>query len=282
VIALAMPAYRIIAVVKTSVIVTTYNWKEALELVLRSFARQSRAPDELIIADDGSRPDTGELVRSWTARMPMPLVHLWQEDDGFRVARSRNRAIAACRGDYVILLDGDMVAHRDFVADHARAARRGYFIQGSRLVTGPAAGARMLREGLLDLPFWARDIQRRRHAIRNRMLSWLVYQHVRTDQDSIRSCNQGYWRDDLLRVNGFNERMVGWGREDNDIAARLYHVGVRRRQLKFAGLATHLYHNQRKPPGDNPNDVILRATIAGRLTRCEAGIDQHFGEFPQG
>jgi glycosyltransferase involved in cell wall biosynthesis len=195
------------------------------------------------------------------------------------VSRARNRAIAASRGDYVLLLDGDMVPHRDFVADHARAARRGCFIQGSRLVTGPMATRRMLRDGLLDLPFWARDIRRRRHAIRSRLLSWFVYQHVRSDQDAIRSCNQGYWRDDLVRTNGFDERMVGWGREDNDIAARLYHLGVKRRQLKFAGLAVHLHHNQRKPPGENPNDAILRDTIAGGRTRCEAGIDQHYAEF---
>jgi hypothetical protein len=179
----------------------------------------------------------------------------------------------------VLIVDGDMTLHQEFVHDHARAARRGYFIQGVRLLTEPAAAQRMLREKTLDLGFFSRGIRRRRHALRNRVLSWLVYQQIHTHQKALRSCNQGYWRDDLLKVNGFDERMVGWGREDNEIAVRLYNIGVRRRNLKFAALAIHLYHDVRHPVGVNPNDVILHATIAERHTRCQFGIDQHLAEF---
>jgi len=265
--------------VKISLIITTYNWKEALDLTFRSLARQTLMPMEIIVADDGSRADTGELVRAWAARLPVPVRHLWQEDLGFRLARSRNRAIAASRGDYVILIDGDMVLHQQFIADHACAARRGYFIQGVRLLTEPATAQRMLRDGTLDLGFFSPGIRRRRHTIRNRALSWLLYQQIHTHQKAIRGSNQAYWRDDLLRVNGFDERMVGWGREDNEIAARCYHIGVRRRNLKFAALAIHLYHAVRHPVGINPNDVILRATLQQRRTRCELGVDQHLAEF---
>jgi glycosyltransferase involved in cell wall biosynthesis len=265
--------------VNISLIVTTYNWKEALDLTFRSLARQTVMPTEIIIADDGSRADTGELVRAWGERMPVPVRHLWQEDLGFRLARSRNRAIAASRGDYLILIDGDLVLHEQFINDHARAARRGYFIQGVRLLTEPSAAARMLHEGTLNLGFLSRGIRRRRHTIRNRALSWLLYQQIHTHQKAIRGSNQAYWRDDLLRVNGFDERMVGWGREDNEIAARCYNIGVRRRNLKFAALAIHLYHEIRHPVGINPNDVILQATIRQHRTRCELGIDQHLAEF---
>ena len=264
---------------KISLIVTTYNWKEALDLTFRSLARQAVMPMEIIIADDGSRTDTAELVQDWSGRLPVPVRHLWQEDAGFRLARSRNRAIAASRGDYVILIDGDMVLHEQFVSDHARAARHGYFVQGVRLLTRPATARRMLREGILDLGFFSPGIRRRRHTIRNHALSWLLYQRVHTHQKAIRGSNQAYWRDDLLRVNGFDERMVGWGREDNEIAARCYYIGVRRRNLKFAALAIHLYHDARYPVGSNPNDPILRATIQQRCTRCELGIDQHLAEF---
>lgn len=260
---------------KTSLIVTTYNWKEALDLTLRSVARQSELPDEVLVADDGSRPDTAELVQSWTARLPIPVRHVWQEDEGFRLARSRNRAIAAASGEYIIIVDGDMSLHRHFIADHKRAARRGYFIQGARALTTERASRRMLEEGILDAGFFSPGIQRRRHTIRNRFLSWLVYQHVRTDQKAIRGSNQGYWKDDLIRVNGFDENMLGWGGEDNEIAARLYHIGVKRRQLKFAGLAIHLFHESRKQVDNQHNRALLRATIQERRTRCERGLDQH-------
>ncbi|MGC3982710.1 MAG: glycosyltransferase family 2 protein [Steroidobacteraceae bacterium] len=260
---------------KTSLIITTYNWKEALDLVLRSVARQSELPDEVLIADDGSRSDTAELVAEWARRLPVPVRHVWQEDLGFRLARSRNRAIAAARGDYLIIIDGDMVLHRHFIADHKRAAQPGYFIQGVRLLTEPETSRKMLAEGLMDLGFFASGVRRRRHTLRWPWLSWCLLQHVRTDQKAIRGSNQAYWKKDLLSVNGFDEQMVGWGREDNEIAARLYHSGIKRRNLKFAGLTIHLYHHQRKPQGENPNDRILRATQQQKLTRCQLGVDQY-------
>jgi glycosyltransferase involved in cell wall biosynthesis len=264
---------------KTSLIITTYNWKEALGLVFRSIERQTEMPDEILVADDGSRPDTAQLVAEWATKLPMPVRHIWQEDVGFRLARSRNRAIAASHGDYLIVIDGDMVLHRDFVGDHKRAARSGCFIQGVRLFTGPDTSQRMLAEGILDLGFFSRDIKRRRHTIRNRWLSWCILQHERTDQQAIRGSNQAFWKKDLLLVNGFDERMSGWGREDNDIVARLYHCGLKRRNLKFAGLTIHLFHQQRKPDGENPNDRFLRETIEKRSTRCELGLEQHLAEF---
>jgi len=260
---------------KTSLIITTYNWKEALDLTLKSVVRQSEPPDEVLVADDGSKPDTAALVSSWSPRLSAPLVHVWQEDEGFRLARSRNRAIAAATGDYIVIVDGDMALHRHFIADHKRAAQRGFFIQGARALTDAAMGRRMLDNGIIDVGFFSSGVRRRRHTIRNRFLSWLVYQHVRTDQKAIRGSNQGYWRDDLVRVNGFDETMTGWGGEDNEIAARLYHTGIKRRQLKFAALATHIYHASRQPEGDTPNGRILDATVRTRKKRCELGLNQH-------
>lgn len=263
---------------KTSLIITTYNWKEALELVFRSIARQVEMPDEILVADDGSGADTAELIARWATRLPVPVRHIWQEDLGFRLARSRNRAIAAAIGDYIIIVDGDTVLHSHFVADHKRAARRGYFIQGVRLLTQPQMGQRMLSEGLLDVGFFAPHVRRRRHTVRNRLLSWLLFQQVHDHQKAIRGSNQAYWKADLLKVNGFDERMLGWGREDNEIAQRLYNVGIKRRNLKFAALTTHIYHHQRKPTGDNPNDRYLRETITNKRTSCELGINQYLSD----
>jgi glycosyltransferase involved in cell wall biosynthesis len=264
---------------KLSLIITTYNWKEALDLVLRSVERQSVMPDEVIVTDDGSRPDTAELIAGWQKRLRVPLRHLWQEDIGFRVSRARNRGIAAASGDFIVTVDGDMVLHTHFIEDYKRAAQPGYFIQGARLITGPTATARLLREGQLDLGFFSSDVKRRRHTIRNRFLSWLVLQRTHSNQKAIRSCNQGYWRADMLRVNGFDEAMIGWGREDNDIAERLYNIGIFRKNLKFAALAIHLFHNSRQPEGENPNDKYLRSTIKTKSVHCVAGVDQHLAEF---
>ncbi len=260
---------------KTSLIITTYNWKEALDLVFMSISRQSEFPDEILVADDGSREDTAALVAEWAARVPVPVRHIWQEDAGFRLARSRNRAIVAATGEYIIIIDGDMVLHQQFIADHKAAARTGYFIQGVRLLTGPTQAQRMLRQKIIDLGFFTGDVKRRRHLLRIPLLSWLIYQQVHSHQKAIRGSNQAFWKSDLVKVNGFDERMTGWGREDNEIAQRLYNAGVKRRNLKFAALTIHIHHNQRKPTGINPNDHFLQETIVNKSKWCKLGLNLH-------
>jgi len=263
-----------------SAIVTTYNWPQALRLVLKGLARQSRLPDEVIVADDGSREDTRALLREVARDFPVPLRHHWQEDIGFRAARSRNRAVAAARGDYVLMLDGDMVPHRDFVADHLRYAEAGSFVQGSRVLTTPALSQRMLAKDTIDLNVFTPQLERRRNALRAPLLATLnLHRAGRKPPRAIKTCNQGWFRSDLLKVNGFDERMEGWGREDSELAWRAWHAGIAPRHLRFAALAWHLYHQERHVEGESPNEVFLRETRASGRTWAERGIDQHLAEF---
>jgi glycosyltransferase involved in cell wall biosynthesis len=268
----------------TSLIITTYNRKDALALVLASVTRQRALPDEVIVADDGSRGDTREMLETIARDFPAPLRHSWQEDDGFRAARSRNRAIAAARGDYILLLDGDMLLHPEFVADHLRAAKHGCFVQGSRVLTSAELSAELLAEGRAAIPFFARGIQRRRNAMH---LPWLSNLHLRRSERNplprgIKTCNQGWWREDLLTINGFDERMIGWGREDDELATRALHAGLHCRQLRFAGLAYHLYHPERHQDGASSNDIYLQETRDKRATRASLGIDRHLQELAGG
>lgn len=264
--------------VRTSVVIVTYNWPEALRAVLHGLAVQNELPHEVIVTDDGSAEATRIMLRDMARDYPTRLVHLWQPDDGARMSRARNRGIAAANGDYIVFLDGDMVPRRHFMADHRAFARHGSFVQGSRLLPDEAASARLLADDRARLHFFSRGLDRRRHVLR---LPWMAraWARPRTDLRGIKSCNMAFWRDDLLAVNGFNEAMTGWGREDVELAARALHHGLRRRDLRFAGLATHLWHRSRKYRGRSINDDILDATLAQRLERCEQGIDAHLAEF---
>ena len=264
-----------------SLIITTYEWPRALNLVLTSVSRQRRMPDEVIVADDGSGPETARLVASWSHRLGAPMHHIWQENKGFRAGRSRNRAIAAARGEYIILLDGDMVVDEHFVADHENARAVGRFVQGPRIMTNAACTARMLKDELTSFGPFTPGLRRPHLALRN---SWLSRQRSRPQvtMSRVKSCNQGFWRSDLIAVNGFNERINGWGPEDKECVARLQHLGVRGMQLRFGGLAAHLHHETRAPAGRNPNDVILEATLAARSTRCDRGLDQYLADFAAG
>jgi glycosyltransferase involved in cell wall biosynthesis len=263
---------------RISVAIVTYNWPQALGLALKALARQSELPYEVIVTDDGSGPQTRECLESAARDYPVRLVHLWQPDDGARMSRARNRAIAAAQGEYVILLDGDMLASREFIADHHRFARRGCFAQGSRVLAGELRSQRMLQQDQVDLGFFSTGVERRRHTLR---LPWLAALYARPSMRTrgIKSCNMAFWREDLLRLNGFNEAMTGWGREDTELAARAFHAGLQRRDLRFSALAVHLHHSTRKNLVDNPNDRILENTRARGLIRCDTGLDQHLAEF---
>ena len=268
---------------RISIAVITYNWPQALELALRALAAQTELPYEVIVTDDGSRSATRDLLLRMACDYPTRLVHLWQPDEGARMSRARNCAIAAAQGDYLVLLDGDMVVERHFIADHRTFARRGCFVQGSRVLSNAPLAASMLdgKRPAAMPRFFSRGIERRRHTLRMPALAYWTTRPGRR-QGGIKSCNMAFWRDDLLRINGFNEAMVGWGREDTELALRAFQAGLLRRDVRFSALAMHLYHPTRKHDvRDNPNDHILRDTRERQLVRCQWGVSQHLADFAQ-
>lgn len=258
---------------RTSLIITTYNWPEALELTLGSVARQSVLPDEVVVADDGSGPATTAAVERWRQRLPVPVQHVWQEDQGFRLARSRNRAIAAATHEYIVLVDGDMILHRHFIRDHAACARRDCFIQGARPQLSPEVTQRLLNGQQVALGWWTSGMQRRLYAWRNTLAS-RVTSRVRNALGGIQGCNQSFWREHALQINGYDERFNGWGPEDREFAARLLHIGIRRNYVRHRAIAFHLHHRTRAPAnGVNPLDLLLQETLTARAIRCNQGID---------
>ncbi len=257
---------------KISLIITTYNWKEALELSLRSALQQKKLPLEIIIADDGSRPDTGGLIRRIAAAAPVPVIHSWQEDEGFRLAASRNKAIAKTRGDYIVLIDGDIILERHFIFDHARFAKPGCFVQGTRVLLGERLSQEMLASRKLPgEPICRWDVGNRKNCLRSDILSCLFSYHDR-GMYGVRTCNFAFWRSDALAVNGFNEDFVGWGREDSEFTARLLNCGLLRKNLKFSAIAYHLYHPLNDRAQLAANDELLRRTVEQKLRWCEKGV----------
>jgi glycosyltransferase involved in cell wall biosynthesis len=272
---------------KVSLIIITYNWPAALAQVLESVAAQVRLPDEVLIADDGSGPETAAVIARARDRFPVPLKHIWQEDLGFRAARARNRGIAASRGDYIVLLDGDMLIHPYFIADHLMLAEQGYFLQGGRLKANDAESQRLLAGGKPIYAPWVKanfhefDGTKRLYAFRAPLLArWKARSR---SGGRVMSCNMSFWREDLLRVNGFDERMEGYGAEDRELVVRLENAGLRRRALKWCALAMHLEHSSRAQDDVDdpslPNNQLLQVSIEQHLVRCERGIDQHLTEF---
>ena len=94
---------------KTTLLITTYNRPDALELCLMSILRQTHLPDEVLIADDGSTADTKELIDTYRTKFPIPVIHIWHEDKGFRRTVILNRAFLVAKGNYIIQVDGDLI-----------------------------------------------------------------------------------------------------------------------------------------------------------------------------
>jgi len=263
-------------VTRCCLVVTTHERPDALERVLAAVGAQEQPPDELIVADDGSGPATAAVVNRHAAAVPFPVHHVWQPHEGFRAGRIRNAAIVRTRCEYLVLLDGDMVPHPGFIADHCALARPGHYSQGVRILLDDDATRRLLEPGSALPGPWSPGLGRLRrlyglHAPRLAR----PLRSAATALVSVKACNQGFWRDDLLAVNGFDEAMTGWGSEDKELCARLENAGVHRQALLFAAIAWHLAH----PPASRTAAEVNRSrwldTQRTRRTRCEAGLDRH-------
>jgi glycosyltransferase involved in cell wall biosynthesis len=262
-----------------SVIVATYNRPDALDAVLRSLARQSDRDFEVVIADDGSGTDTARVIKEWSARMPVPLRHVWHEDRGFRLAEIRNRAVRVSKGAYCIFLDGDCVAPSGFVAAHRRLARRGWFVTGNRVLLSQAFTEHALR-ARLDLDRWgvARWVGARATGSVNRIAPLLrlplgPLRRLSSRQwQGARGSNMAFWREDLERVDGFDAAFSGWGREDSDIFVRMMRAGVRRKDGRFATGVLHLWHAEADRSNLGANETLLDDVVRGERLRAVRGL----------
>lgn len=262
-----------------SIIVTTYDRADALDAVLRSLSRQTDRNFEVVIADDGSGPETAALIGQWKQRLRAPLKQVWHEHRDFRAGEIRNRGIRASAGNYCIFLDGDCIARPDFVARHRALAEPGWFVTGNRVLLTEPLTAKVLAESLEPEHWSTRDWLGQRFSgglnrlapVLNLPLGPLRKVNAR-GWEGARSCNLAIWRADLDRVDGFDAIFSGWGKEDSDLVIRLINAGIRRKDGRYATGVLHLAH----PPADRArlpeNERLLAQVIESKRVRAERGM----------
>ncbi len=261
-----------------SLIISTYENPGALDQVLRGVGRQTEMPGEILLADDGSGTATRELIAQWQQRLPAPLRHVWQEDLGFRKTVILNKSLAAATGAYIVLLDGDCVPHSRFVADHARLAERDFWVQGRRCFVREKFAA-AFAAGATPVFRWILTGRITGFAKAVRLPVPLVRRN--TGQRGIIGCNMGFWRDDLLAVNGFDEEYAGWGiGEDSDVGTRLYHLGRPRKFVYGHAVVYHLNHPMLGRAHVHASRRRLAETIRSKKIRCERGVEQYLAGAP--
>ena len=256
---------------KIGVVTTIYNRPEHLRLLAASLASQTRVPDEWIVADDGSDAATVAAMRRVLDACPIPSQTVRQEKDGYRLAAARNMAIRVAAADYLIFLDCDMALLPDAVAVHERWAAPRRLLCGNRALLDEASTAELFAAAPAPSPTdweraWARaDAAELRAAAalfarHARLRRWRV---ARPHKPKLLGCHFSLFREDVVRVNGFDENYVGWGYEDDDFARRLYGAGVAPRSVIQEARAMHLWHPATAPQSlarhrDRPNRAYFR------------------------
>lgn len=264
---------------KCSLLISTYNWPKALDFCLQSVLRQTILPNEILIADDGSGKDTQDLIQKYQDQFPVPLIHIWHEDQGFQLAAIRNKAIARAAYPYIIQIDGDVVLDEHFIEDHLKIAKKGSFIIGSRSLLSKEFTQRSLQQKHLpSLRIFKREKWSNLNRLRNGFFSRLLatrYKVKGKHKYYAKGCNMAYWKDAVLAINGYNENFVGWGSEDVEIAVRLIKSGQKKLFLKLGGVVYHLWHAVFSRNNEVQNKQMLQQAIDTAGYRCEKGIDQY-------
>lgn len=195
------------------------------------------------MADDGSGPATGQLVDRLARDVSYPLSRVWQPHDGFRLAAIRNLAIRGARGAVLVLSDGDCVPSPSTLEAHADRCRPGEALTGGRCLLTEEETREVLqgfpgREARFEKAL-ARELPGLRRLVRRNRL----YRATRLKaRPKLLTANASVHREDIWRVNGLDERFVGWGYEDEDLARRLRRAGARIQDGTLESVVLHLFH----------------------------------------
>lgn len=266
-----------------SVILSTYDSPDWLAKVVYGYASQTHRRFELVIADDGSNAETATRIGKLRRTTHLDIQHVWQPKRGFGKCRILNRAITAAAADYLVFSDGDCIPRRDFLAQHVRMAQAGRFLSGGVVRLPRALSDRIswqdIAEGRALSPLWllAHGLSPSRKL---RMLLGdgplvAVCDALTTTRATFNGHNASAWKSDVLRVNGFDERM-GYGALDRELGERLVNAGVKPRQIRHRAACVHLDHSRsyRGSAIMARNQGIREETRTRRLTWTPYGIRQ--------
>jgi glycosyltransferase involved in cell wall biosynthesis len=257
----------------TSLIVATYNWPEALNLCLLSIKNQRVLPAEVIIADDGSGQETKLLIEKFQRNFPVPLIHVWHEDQGFRKSIILNTAIKRASGDYIVQVDGDVILEKNFIRDHQSIAETNVFVRGTRAHIEQQLLPEIYRTERISFNFLSKGIINRFNAVRLPLLAFLFEKKTK-NSNSVRGSNLAYWKSDFILINGYNNDLKGWGHEDEELAARFINNEKFKKAIKFKAVQFHLSHGEASRDNEPLHSETVKNTLLRKIKACSNGIAQ--------
>lgn len=270
---------------KLTLIIAFYNKIELLRKVLESVALQTMRDFEVVIADDGSKPEVVEAIKSLQTQFVFPISHVWHEDHGWRKNVILNKAVVAAQSDYLVFIDGDCVLEPHFLEEHYAARKQGEVVTGRRVLLTPKTTEYILAKPLtphrLGAPLFFRLLletilghQKTQLEQKIRLPKGLRQLFIRERKRYILGCNFSLYKEDLLGVNGFDERFAypGYG-EDIDLEYRLSRKGIFAYSRKCQLVQFHCYH-QHFNTDYAPNKALLQENTDNNVTYTPFGIQR--------
>jgi glycosyltransferase involved in cell wall biosynthesis len=266
---------------QASVIISTYNKPEWLSLVLFSYNIQTVKDFEIIIADDGSDERTKSVIDRFSTETDLNIIHVWQEDDGFRKTKILNKAIGASTSKYLIFTDGDCIARKDFVETHLKLRRLKHALSGgyfklTNAISNKINEAIIKRQNCFT-KVWLIDHGQPKSFKFNKLTDSkrkaLFLNFITPTKATFDGMNVSCWKNDIVTVNGFDERMM-YGGEDREVGERMMNNGVEILQIRYSAICVHLHHDR---PYNNPevlqiNNKIRQETRRTKSTYTSYGI----------
>ncbi len=263
------------------VVISTYNNPAWLEKTLWGYCCQTRRPDEILIADDGSRGETRLLIESFSDRLP--VKHIWHEDNGFQKSQILNKALVAAESEYLIFTDQDCIPREDFIATHIHFAEKGYLLSGgyfklpmdislkineNDVIARRAFSLKWLKEQGLKTTFKCSKL------FRNKAFAAFM-NFITTTKATWNGMNSSGWRADMLKINGYNEQMQ-YGGQDREFGERLFNLGIKPKQIRYSAICLHLDHKRPYKTAESiaKNRAIRKNTRRSGVVETPFGIKQ--------
>jgi glycosyltransferase involved in cell wall biosynthesis len=262
-----------------SVVLSTYNSPAWLEKVLWGYQEQKFKNFQLVIADDGSSYETRKLIEGFRKSSSLNIEHVWHEDNGCQKSIILNKAMVHAGGDYLIFSDGDCIPRNDFVFVHQQQAQRGHFLSGGHTKLPPCCsdnvGQAEILSGQAFCIFWLTQHGYPDSAKKLRITAkggWAkILDKVMPSRDEWNNHNSSGWKNDLLIVNGFDERMQHSG-EDHEMGDRLIHSGVKVKGVRYTAVCVHMAAGAGT---DTEASRILNKSIQDATTRNKSRYSLH-------
>lgn len=269
-----------------SLIISFYNKIELLKLVLAALEIQTFREFEVIIADDGSKPEVVEEIMRIKSNYFFQIKHVWQEDNGWQKNKILNKAVVASEGEYLIFIDGDCIPHRRFIQEHIESRAENQIVSGRRIMLteniSKTLTIKKIKEGYLEFAIgfplffetvfggektYMENILRIRNPFLRKMF-------LKDRRRYLLGCNYSLWKADLMKVNGFDERFLfpGTG-EDTDLEGRLSRIEVYPISKKHLVTIFHFYHVQ-FDTNYEPNKKLYNENNLNKVTFTPYGIEK--------